>query len=101
LTHFFYFSYIISFLKFTIYDRVKYSAEGRPQVGLNFVSFQDHPVRVTFMLKQPGWLGNTNFGGNPDLKFLEVEAAGIFLVPPRDDELRFPGAMLFDVPASV
>lgn len=82
------------------------SAEGLPQVGLNFVSFQDHPVRVTFMLKQPGWLGNTNFGGNPTLlpptfeKFLEVEAAGAFLVPPRDDKLRFPGAILFDLPTN-
>ncbi len=75
-------------------------------MGLNFVSFQDHPRRVTFMLKQPGWLGNTNFGGNPTLlppnfeKFLEVEAAGAFLVPPQDDKLRFPGAMLFDLPTS-
>ena len=80
--------------------------EGQPRLGLNFVSFQDNPVRVTSMLKQPGWLGGTNFGGDPNLlppnfeKFLEVEAAGTFLVPPRDDKLRFPGAMLFDVPAS-
>jgi deferrochelatase/peroxidase EfeB len=77
------------------------NSQGQPRLGLNFVSFQDHPVRVTFILKQPGWLGDTNFGGDPDLKFLEVEAAGIFLVPPRDDKLRFPGAMLFDVPAIV
>ncbi len=76
------------------------NSESQPRLGLNFVSFQDNPVRVTFILKQPGWLGDTNFGGDPDLKFLEVEAAGIFLVPPRYDELRFPGAMLFDVPAS-
>jgi deferrochelatase/peroxidase EfeB len=83
------------------------NTEGQPRVGLNFVSFQDDPVRVTSILQQPGWLGDTNFGGDPNLlppnfeKFLEVEAAGAFLVPPRDDELRFPGAMLFDVPASV
>lgn len=83
------------------------NSEGQPRLGLNFVSFQDHPVRVTFMLEQPEWLGSTNFGGDPTSlppnfeKFLEVEAAGIFLVPPRDDKLRFPGAMLFDVPASV
>ncbi len=77
------------------------NSEGQPRLGLNFVSFQDHPVRVTFILKQPGWLGDTNFGGDPDLKFLEVEAAGIFLAPPRDDELRFPGAMLFDQTTNV
>jgi deferrochelatase/peroxidase EfeB len=77
--------------------------EGKPRLGLNFVSFQDHPERVTFMLKQPGWLGDTNFGGDPNSlppnfeKLLEVEAAGTFLVPPRDDALRFPGATLFDV----
>ncbi len=75
--------------------------EGQPRLGLNFVSFQDHPERVIFMLKQPGWLGGTNFGGDPTSlppnfeNFLEVEAAGTFLVPPRDDTLHFPGAVLF------
>lgn len=80
--------------------------EGQPRLGLNFVSFQDHPARVTEMLKKPGWLGNTNFGGEPNSlppnfeKLLEVEAAGIFLVPPRDDALRFPGATLFEISLS-
>jgi deferrochelatase/peroxidase EfeB len=80
--------------------------EGQPRLGLNFVSFQDHPARVTFMLKQPGWLGGTNFGGDPSSlapnfeKLLEVEAAGIFLVPPRDDALRFPGATVFEMSLS-
>jgi deferrochelatase/peroxidase EfeB len=35
--------------------------------GLNFVSFQDTPERLFRMHTQPGWLGNTNVGENPNL----------------------------------
>ena len=76
-------------------------AAGDMSVGLNFVSFQDHPARTTFMLKQPGWLGRTNFGGDPNNQppgfneLLRVDAAGVFVVPPRDNHPDFPGAELF------
>jgi len=77
--------------------------------GLNFVSFQDEPSRLFRMLRQPGWLGNTNFGGNPNSpdasgsvlpiegmdKLLSVRAAGIYLVPPLDSKEKFPGYSIF------
>lgn len=70
------------------------------RAGLNFVSFQDTPERLTRMLRQPGWLGSTNFGGDPAAqppgmdRLLAVRAGGIFLVPPVAGE-EFPGASLF------
>jgi deferrochelatase/peroxidase EfeB len=77
--------------------------------GLNFVSFQDTPARLFRMLTQPGWLGNTNFGGNPNSpedgvsgrplpgmeRLLSVRAAGIYLVPPLSETEKFPGSVLF------
>jgi very-short-patch-repair endonuclease len=39
LTHFFYFSYIISFLKFTIYDRVKYRVHRQRPIDQFIVDF--------------------------------------------------------------
>ena len=33
------------------------------QLGLNFVSFQEHPVRLLNTLKTNTWLGQTNLGG--------------------------------------
>ena len=77
--------------------------------GLNFVSFQDTPERLFRMLTQPGWLGNTNFGGNPNSpedgvleppvpgmdRLLYVQAAGIYLVPPLSSTEKFPGSSLF------
>ena len=77
--------------------------------GLNFVSFQDTPARLFNMLTQPGWLGNTNFGGNPNSpedgvpepplpgmdRLLSVRAAGIYLVPPLSNTEKFPGSVLF------
>ena len=67
------------------------------RVGLNFVSFQNDPGRLFFILTDPNWMGNTNFGGDVDNKqgmdrFLSVLAAGVFLVPPV--ERPFPGARI-------
>jgi deferrochelatase/peroxidase EfeB len=71
------------------------------RAGLNFVSFQDSPERLFRMLTTAGWLGGTNFGGDPastptDLKsLLRVRAGGVFLVPPVVSAEPFPGASLF------
>jgi deferrochelatase/peroxidase EfeB len=71
------------------------------RAGLNFVSFQDTPNRVVRMLRQPGWLGGTNFGGDPDTDpaaaapLLSVQAGGTYVVPPVDSAEAFPGAGIF------
>jgi deferrochelatase/peroxidase EfeB len=77
--------------------------EGQPgfSAGLNFVSFQDTPQRLTRMLTDEGWLGRVNFGGDPERQppgmgaLLSVYGAGIFLAPPRRDGEPFPGASVF------
>lgn len=65
-------------------------------VGLNFVSFQDSLDRVTRVLTQPSWLGGVNFGGGvgdvADPELLHVQAAGVYLVPPRAPGGGLPGA---------
>ncbi|MEM7536895.1 MAG: peroxidase [Chloroflexota bacterium] len=67
------------------------------RAGLNFVSFQDTPDRVLNMLTRRGWLGGTNFGGDPDNplpgmnELLTVRAGGLFLVPPVIEGEAFPG----------
>lgn len=69
--------------------------------GLNFVSFQDTPERVSRMLTSPSWLGGVNFGGNgtpaanPDNVLLSVLAGGVYVVPPANDQNRLPGFDLF------
>ena len=66
------------------------------RVGLNFVSFQDDPTRLTFVLTQPDWLGQINFGGTPNtLSLLDVRAAGIYFAPPVVVGEGFPGSHLF------
>ncbi len=71
------------------------------RAGLNFVSFQDSPERLFRMLTTAGWLGGTNFGGDPattppELKsLLRVRAGGVFLVPPVEPREAFPGASIF------
>jgi Dyp-type peroxidase family len=67
------------------------------RAGLNFVSFQNDPGRLFFILTDPNWLGNTNFGGNQINKhgldrLLSVLAAGIFFVPAV--ERPFPGSSI-------
>jgi Dyp-type peroxidase family len=73
----------------------------RPDLGLNFVSFQRDLEHLWQILGLPGWLGGVNFGGRPDrgrgepepIELLSLEAAGFYAVPPR--EQPFPGAKLF------
>jgi hypothetical protein len=68
---------------------------------LNFVSYQDTPDRLIFVLKTIGWLGGVNFGGGeqqqpPGMEaLLAVHAAGIFLCPPAIDGEPFPGQSIF------
>jgi Dyp-type peroxidase family len=67
------------------------------RLGLNFISFQNDPTRLLFILTDPNWLGTSNFGGQGDnlamKDFLSVQASGIFFVPPK--EMPFPGASIF------
>lgn len=70
-------------------------------VGLNFVSFQDSIDRVTRVLTQPDWLGGVNFGGGAegldDPELLHVQAAGVYLVPPRAAGDGLPGGEVLGV----
>lgn len=67
------------------------------RVGLNFVTFQNDPARLFFILTHPNWMGNANFGGTSNnrrmRKLLSVLANGVFFVPPV--EKPFPGVSLF------
>jgi Dyp-type peroxidase family len=75
---------------------------GRIDVGLNFISFQDDPDRTFFILTQPGWLGNVNFGGDPstnsewEANLLSVQMAGNYFVPPSTSGESFPGSSMFE-----
>lgn len=78
------------------YEFFENSAPGRPfEVGLNFVSFQENPDRLFFILKQPGWLGGTNFGGDHGPELLHVVAGAIFVCPPLGNDEAYPGASTF------
>jgi deferrochelatase/peroxidase EfeB len=67
------------------------------RTGLNFVSFQNDPGRLFFILTDPNWMGNVSFGGNPNInaidKLFSVLAAGVFFVPRVGRP--FPGANIF------
>ena len=67
------------------------------RVGLNFISFQNDPGRLFFILTDPNWLGNSNFGGHGlsqnTNRLFSVLASGVFFVPPVEKE--FPGASIF------
>lgn len=65
------------------------------RVGQNFISFQNDPSRLFFILTHPDWMGNTNFGGRAKnkMKLLSALASGVFFVPPI--EIPFPGIRLF------
>jgi hypothetical protein len=71
------------------------------RAGLDFVSFQDTPERLLRVLTQAGWLGGTNFGGDPDNplpgmdRLLTGRAGGVFLAPPATDDETFPGSSIF------
>ena len=66
------------------------------QVGLNFVSFQEHPERLLNTLTKDGWLGAINFGGEPGPKLITCYAAGIYFCPADSGE-KFPGASIFQL----
>ncbi|MDO6427677.1 Dyp-type peroxidase [Thalassotalea sp. 1_MG-2023] len=74
---------------------------GDYRVGLNFISFQDDPDRVLFILTQPDWLGNLSFGGDPNNqyngidKLVTARAAATYFVPPDNTEVLFPGENMF------
>ena len=67
------------------------------KIGLNFVSFQNDPARLLFILTDPNWLGNSSFGGDSQFKgiseLLHVQACGIFFIPRK--EKPFPGSSIF------
>lgn len=67
------------------------------RLGQNFISFQNDPSRLFFILTHPDWMGNTNFGGRSKnikmRKLLSVLAAGVFFVPAMEEP--FPGISLF------
>ncbi|MGD1837018.1 MAG: Dyp-type peroxidase [Nitrososphaeraceae archaeon] len=66
------------------------------RVGLNFISFQNDPSRLFFILTHPDWMGKSNFGGHSNKgmhKLFSVISSGVFFVPPIND--IFPGTELF------
>ncbi len=69
-----------------------------PRPCVSFTCYMDTPERLVRLLTQPGWLGRTNFGGDPAAQpaglaqLLQVHAAGVFLLPPVVDGEPFPGA---------
>jgi Dyp-type peroxidase family len=67
------------------------------KTGLNFISFQNDPSRLLFILTDPHWMGGSSFGGklsDPNIgKVFSVEASGVFYIP--RDEKPFPGSELF------
>ena len=81
------------------YEFLDVMPDGRLDVGLNFVSFQRSAQRVTDILSDPGWQGDSNFGGpppgggDPQIVLMELVAGGFYAVPPKADP--FPGAALF------
>jgi Dyp-type peroxidase family len=83
------------------YEFLETLADGKPCLGLHFVSFQRQLARLTNLLRLSGWLRDVNFGGSttpkagepPQVQFLSVVAGGLYAVPPQDDP--FPGASIF------
>ncbi|NOH44424.1 peroxidase [Vibrio cyclitrophicus] len=79
----------------------KSDESGKIRAGLNFVSFQDDPDRVLFILTQSDWLGNLTFGGHPSDqqggldRLITARAAGTYYVPPIQGNLSFPGEDMF------
>jgi len=71
------------------------------RAAVNFTCYQDTPERLVRLLTQPGWMGRTNFGGDPDsphpgmASLMTTRAAGVYLVPPNAEGESFPGAVAF------
>lgn len=77
------------------YEFLECRPDGRLMMGLNFVSFQFDPKRVTDILNRPEWMGAVNFGGDPpSTRVMSLLAGGFYAVPPKAEP--FPGAVLFD-----
>jgi deferrochelatase/peroxidase EfeB len=74
-----------------------YKPEKPMRLGTNFISFQNDPGRLFFILTDPNWMGGSNFGGESGKSeisdLLSVLAAGVFYVPPM--EKPFPGKSIF------
>ncbi len=77
------------------YDFLDGFRDGRPVLGLNFVSFQRDLRTLQHLLHLPGWLGDVNFGGASDAAapLVELLAGGFYAVPQRAKP--FPGSTLF------
>src|SRR4030095_9996279 len=73
------------------------SNERKPfRLGLNFISFQNDPRRLFFILIDPRWMGKSNFGGPNELfnnKILSVLFSAMFFVPRA--QKPFPGYSIF------
>lgn len=82
---------------FEFFEPLYNDPEKNFRLGLNFVSFQNDPSRLFFILTHPDWMGNSNFGGASNQrvlnKLVSVISAGLFFVPPIQDP--FPGIDLF------
>jgi Dyp-type peroxidase family len=68
------------------------------RLGTNFVSFQNDPSRLFFILTDPNWMGGINYGGESGKSevsdLLSALATGVFYVPPI--EKPFPGISIFN-----
>jgi Dyp-type peroxidase family len=74
------------------YDFIEGIGPDGPELGLNFVSFQADLRTLQHVLQLPGWLGDSNFGGDAP-PFVSLLAGGLYAVPPR--VRPFAGANLF------
>ena len=74
------------------YDFIDGIGPDGPELGLNFVSFQADLQTLQHLMHLPGWLGDSNFGGDAP-PFVSLLAGGLYAVPPR--ARPFPGASLF------
>ena len=79
------------------YEFAETTVNGVPRVGLNFVAFHDTPFRIRELLTRPTWLGGVNFGGEESDSpvIIDVAAAGIYLLPPIEENEIFPGSTIF------
>lgn len=79
------------------FDFIEYNytnQDKRVTVGLNFLSYQNDPGRLFFILTDPNWLGKVNFGGGQqNIDLLSVLSCGVFYVPCHS--VPFPGSSIF------
>lgn len=69
------------------------------RVGLNFISFQNTSNKIMKLLTSPQWLGKSVISYNKNSlsldKFVSATAAGLYLIPPTDNNEKFPGSVIF------